>query len=396
VKIARRADTVELQFTVPAANTDGTRPANIERVDVYGFAGPDIHDEDLFKRGPKIASLAVKAPRDPDATVEPDESAGDLDPLVGAGVDQGAVAHVTQMLTPALLVPPQITKKPPNKKPVVEDDTARPLLGPPASVPSLTFVAVGVSTSGRTGGVSQRVYVPLVPPPPPPSSPIVAYDETTITVTWSAPPGLAPSPPAAEESVLPARPIWYPPPAIAYHVYEVSPPVVPPDGRTPRDSDHAAQNGDAKPAETRLTQSPVADTKYTDRRMTWGAERCYAVRTVETIGGRSIESDARPPACRKLIDTFPPAPPKGLTAVAGEGAISLIWQPNDEKDLAGYIVLRGASSDTLKPITSAPIQETIFKDSVPTGAHYVYTVKAVDKAGNVSAPSAPDQATARE
>ena len=36
VKVARRADSVELQFTVPSTNTDGTRPANIERVDVYG------------------------------------------------------------------------------------------------------------------------------------------------------------------------------------------------------------------------------------------------------------------------------------------------------------------------------------------------------------------------
>jgi len=394
VKIARRADTVELQFTVPAANTDGTRPANIERVDVYGFAGPDIHDEDLFKRGPKIASVAVKAPRDPDATVEPDEAAGDLDPLVGAGLDQGAVAHVTQPLTPALLVPPQITRKAPKQKPVVEDDTARPLLGPPASVPSLTFVAVGVSMSGRTGGVSQRVYVPLVPPPPPPSSPSVTYDETTITVTWSAPPAAEEA--AEARAVIPARPIWYPPPAIGYYVYEVSPPVVSPSVVPPRDSDHAPQNGDAKPAERRLTESPLARTEYTDTRLVWGTERCYAVRTVETIGGRSVESAAPPPACQKLVDTFPPAPPKGVTAVAGEKVINLIWQPNGEKDLGGYIVLRGASAETLAPITSAPIQETVFKDSVPSGAHYFYAVKAVDKAGNGSAPSPPDQATARE
>ena len=37
---ARRADTVDLQFTVPSANTDSSRPANVARVDVYGFTGP--------------------------------------------------------------------------------------------------------------------------------------------------------------------------------------------------------------------------------------------------------------------------------------------------------------------------------------------------------------------
>lgn len=397
VKIVRRVDTIELQFTVPAANTDGTRPANIERVDVYGFAGPDIHDEDLFKRGPKIASVAVKAPRDPDETVEPDEAAADLDPLVGAGLDQGAVAHVTQPLTPALLVPPKITRKAPKQKPDIEDDIARPLVGPPSSVPSLTFVAVGVSTSGRTGGVSQRVYIPLVPPPPPPSSARLKYDETTMTVTWSAPPALPPSGPAAADGALPARPVWYPPPAIGYYVYEVPPPreAAPPDGASLPDG---VKKPDAAkpPDEKRLSDAPLTDLEYADHRMAWGSERCFTVRTVETIAGRSVESAAAPPACRKLVDTFPPTPPKGVTTVAGEQVINLIWEPNGEKDLAGYIVLRGTSADSLAPIMNAPMTETVFKDSVPSGAHYFYAVTAVDKAGNTSKPSAVDQATARE
>jgi fibronectin type 3 domain-containing protein len=140
----------------------------------------------------------------------------------------------------------------------------------------------------------------------------------------------------------------------------------------------------------------VKETKYTDTRIAWGAERCYAVRTVETIGDLVLESDAQPAPCTKLVDTFPPAAPQGLTAVPNQRAISLIWEPNAEKDLGGYILLRGTSPDKLEPITSAPIQETSFTDTVPAGAHYVYAVKAVDKAGNVSGPSKPEEATARE
>jgi hypothetical protein len=73
----------------------------------------------------------------------------------------------------------------------------------------------------------------------------------------------------------------------------------------------------------------------------------------------------------------------------------LIWQANGEKDLAGYIVLRGTTRDTLAPITPAPIQETAFKDEVASGSHFFYAVKAVDKAGNLSGPSNTEEATAR-
>ena len=47
----RRGSDVALQFTVPSANTDGTRPANIARVDVYGFTGPTtVTDASLYAR----------------------------------------------------------------------------------------------------------------------------------------------------------------------------------------------------------------------------------------------------------------------------------------------------------------------------------------------------------
>ena len=66
----RRGSKVDLQFTVPGANTDGTRPANVERVEVYGFTGPaTVTDDQLLKHGTKVASLRTKTPRDP----EPDD-----------------------------------------------------------------------------------------------------------------------------------------------------------------------------------------------------------------------------------------------------------------------------------------------------------------------------------
>jgi fibronectin type 3 domain-containing protein len=149
-------------------------------------------------------------------------------------------------------------------------------------------------------------------------------------------------------------------------------------------------------AAVRLTATPLTDAKYVDRRIEWGQKRCYTVRTAETIGSFTVESDAPSPVCDTLVDTFPPSAPKGATGIASEGAINLIWEPNTEKDLAGYIVLRAAApSQELQPVTSAPIQETSFRDAVQSGVQYTYVVKAIDRAGNASAASAPVVETAR-
>ena len=149
-------------------------------------------------------------------------------------------------------------------------------------------------------------------------------------------------------------------------------------------------------AVVKLNATPLNDPKYADNRVVWGEKRCYVVVAAETVGGATIESEAPPATCETLVDTFPPAAPKDLKAIASEGAINLIWEPNAEKDLAGYIVLRGVEpAETLQPITPAPIVEPSFKDTVKPGIAYVYAVRAVDKAGNASPPSARAVDTAR-
>jgi hypothetical protein len=328
---ARRADTVVVQLTVPAANTDSSRPANVARVDIYALTGPAaVSEADILKKGTRVASIAVKAPRDPDATIDPDdpeESEADLEPPQGKGLDQGAVARIQEPVPPAGTTAP---------------GTA------PATPVVRSYVGVGITTKGRRGPSSKPATVPLVPPPPAPAMPAVAYSETAVTVSWPAGP------------------------ASRYNVYEVS------------DS-----------SETPLTKAPIADPQYTDTRMTWGAHRCYAVRAVATIETFTVESEPTPPVCVTLVDTFAPAPPKGLQAVATEGAINLIWDPNGETDLDGYVLLRGAPGETLQPIVPAPIHETAFQDRVPSGTTYAYAVVAADKAGNRSQPSERIEETAR-
>lgn len=359
----RRATTVDLQFIVPAANTDGTRPANVERVDVYAITGPrTLSDDQILKLGTKVASVEVKAPRDPDATTEPDQPDEEVDPPEGKGLDQGVVARVTEQLTDEALVPVTPPKdKKVNRTPV--EVTEGPLLSPPMSLPSRTYVGVGISTRGRKGPFSTRVVVSLAPPPLPPSAPEVSYDEKAITLSWA---------PAAvgddSDSVLPSTPLGAPPRSLAYNVY---------DGTT------------------RLTKAAVADPTFADARIAWGEKRCYVVRAAEKVEEAVVESAGTPEVCVTPVDKFPPAAPKTLQSVASVGAITLIWEPSTERDLAGYLVLRGGSERDLQPITASPITATQFKDDLAPGTHHVYAVRAVDKAGNVSALSNLVEDTAR-
>src|SRR5213075_207445 len=153
-----------LQFTVPMANTDGTKPANVAAVDVYAvtlpqaIAGgppvpgvPPLTDTELLKLATKVASIGVKAPKDPNQTVEEDESDADVDPPEGKGLDQGAIARAAEEL-PADASTPVDPAKGKKARKKAEIAAEGPLLPPLAgSVPSRTYFAIGVSTRGNKG-----------------------------------------------------------------------------------------------------------------------------------------------------------------------------------------------------------------------------------------------------
>ena len=104
-----------------------------------------------------------------------------------------------------------------------------------------------------------------------------------------------------------------------------------------------------------------------------------------------------------------PAPAVALVGAAGPvmviriaesalaaGAVNLTWDQNTEKDLAGYVVLRGTDlAGRLEPLTPSPIPNSSYTDTVQSGAHFVYAIQAVDRAGNVSQESQRIEETAR-
>jgi len=183
----------------------------------------------------------------------------------------------------------------------------------------------------------------------------VDWDEANITITWPAA-----SEPAGDDV------------ALTYHVYA---------------------GGDVP---LRLTSEAVREKTFVDKRIEWGARRCYVVRSVEKFANMSLESEASPETCVTLVDHFAPEAPDGLTIVASEGAMNLIWNPNHESDLAGYVLWRAIPPEgDLKKITPDAIKETTYKDTVPAGARVAYALQAVDKAGNVSTMSMRVEESAR-
>lgn len=368
----RRGDSVDFQFTVPSANTDNTRPANVARVEVYAMTTRDtVSDQQLVKQGTLVATVPVKAPKDPDKTIDEDESPAEMEPPEGKGLDQGAVAHVAEALKADALIAVQPKPESHGPKPPAPPAFQGPLLPVQPAPLARTYLMVGVSTRDRKGPPSKRIAIPLVPPPPAPNAPLVIYDEKAISVTWDRVSARASVQRDPADGELPSKPIGSAPPAVAYNVYDAS-------------------------TNARLTQTPLDDPAFDDPRITWGAERCYTIRAIQTIGSLKIESDAPSAVCTTLTDTFPPAAPGNLSSLPVTGAINLIWDQNAEADLAGYIVLRGNSGATLAPIMNEPIRETTFRDDVQPGIRYVYAVVAVDRAGNRSAPSKSIEDTARE
>lgn len=389
-----------LQVRIPAASADKTTPADLERVDVYALtaAAGYATAETIFKFGTRVASIPVRKPAE--ETGEPARrSRRDLVPpaerpappprpaaSMEAGFDQGDTVVVTEPLGPEQFreaAPKATSKKSPEPPAAWKFERwAPPLPSPPPPLPVRVYVAVGVNHKGQKGAASARQTVVLAAPVSPPSAPAVSYTEKAFSVAWTPPADARP--PAPPGDLLESRPMGSPREVGAYNVYEV-PPV---SGTGAAGAPTPPAPGGRMPAP--VNAKPLAGPPLVDERMAFGAPRCYVVRALTIYGAQqAVESEASPMACVTPVDTFPPAAPTSLRAVAGERVVSLIWDANREADLAGYLVLRAeAQGGAFVPLTPEPTSDTTFSDTtVKAGVRYAYVVVAVDTSKNRSAPS---------
>ncbi len=124
--------------------------------------------------------------------------------------------------------------------------------------------------------------------------------------------------------------------------------------------------------------------------------RVQRVRRVELPGHRvEIRGGMSAPVEVRMRDLFPPAPPTGLAGVAacvaGEVGVDLSWEPNEERDLAGYFVYRadGVEGGEWTKRRAQPVEAPEFRDGGIRGAGALrFRVTAIDRSGNESLPSA--------
>jgi hypothetical protein len=316
-------------------------------------------------------------------------------------------APATSAAPAAVAAPEAPTSQPQGVVPPASQQTAPPAApvlppapGTPQSAPTPEDQEEAVPCTPAAPGAPPAPGAPAAPGVPiAPGAPVAP---PAPGAAGAPAPPVAPGAPAA--AVAPGRPCIpvgrtllpakllspLPTTLYGYMVYEMAPA----DFKPP-----VQQPGAAPQCPLLLTAAPVPAGTWSDTRFVVGVDRCYTVRTVQIVGQITVESAATAPVCVKTVDTFPPAAPKNLQAVASEGTISLIWDSNSEADLAGYIVLRGpAGSDKLVALTPTPIKETTYRDTkVKAGVRYVYAVVAVDTATpqNISAQSNRVEETGR-
>lgn len=139
----------------------------------------------------------------------------------------------------------------------------------------------------------------------------------------------------------------------------------------------------------RVNENPVESPPFADRSFEFGIKYSYRVLALTGDAAPYLESGDSGTLDVTAVDTFPPAPPKGLISVTAVGLVTLSWDAGPEADLAGYRVWRKGSKDVeFLALTPAAIGENTFSDEhIESGQRYEYAVTAVDRAGNESARS---------
>jgi len=87
-------------------------------------------------------------------------------------------------------------------------------------------------------------------------------------------------------------------------------------------------------------------------------------------------------------DVYPPKPPARADVLSEGTLVRVLWDPVDSADLAGYVVFRAEGTSPPVRMNDQPLTDPFFTDkSVKPGRRYRYTVRSIDRAGNLSAPS---------
>jgi hypothetical protein len=143
-----------------------------------------------------------------------------------------------------------------------------------------------------------------------------------------------------------------------------------------------------------LPVATVEANQWRDPATEYGKRYRYIVQAVLKTGVSEAESEPSETAEITPIDTFAPAVPAGLNAIAATQNIELVWDRNTESDMASYRLYRAVGDGKLEKIAEIKDAPSYSDRAVESGKQYRYAVSAVDKLGNESKPSTPVEVTA--
>jgi hypothetical protein len=276
-------------------------------------------------------------------------------------------------------------------------------------------IAARAHAGGRVSALSPVLSLTVVAPPEAPRDLKAELVPRGVSLTWTAPPGGIPAPiprPSPSPSPSPSPHAPAPPgagtvasspsPAPAPGVSPTpSPGVSPPPASAPTPAPSPTpppppssgywiyRRDSAGAYGAPLVRAPLQVASFKDEGVALGQSVCYVSRLVASTEP-VIESEPSNEACLTVKDVEAPAAPTGVAALARDGGVEVSWSPSSEPDLASYRVYRAASGAAPERLAEVGAGESSYRDTTAVaGVTHVYTVTAVDAAGNESPPSAP-------
>lgn len=132
----------------------------------------------------------------------------------------------------------------------------------------------------------------------------------------------------------------------------------------------------------------VAGEEFTDKAVQDGVKYFYRVKAVDQD---NVESEASVQISVTPTDAIPPGAPTNVSVktTAKGGKVTLSWNSAAGESAFSFQIFRSTLSGTLGNKMAVTSRRSYTESGLTAGISFYYTVRAMDKAGNVSADSTP-------
>ena len=289
-------------------------------------------------------------------------------------VSSQILSEFTKNATPIATIPPQMVGALVNRNQFRFVDT---LTADDFSGGRAVYIVRTRTSPKKVSADSNYVPVAIHPAPDAISDLKAEVTRQAIVLTWT----------------LPQRTLAGSVPSIfTYSVYRAETDLTSPAAATPNT---ASAGTDQKNLFAHVGDTPAPP--FRDTQVQIGKKYTYSVRSIAEYDDARVQSADSNFASVDRLDLFPPSAPEGLVAalVPAQGqspaSFDLSWSISPDNDIAGYNIYRNEGEITTRTkLNPALLLTPAFRDmNVVPGRHYLYTVTAVDRAGNESPGSTP-------